>query len=114
MTTLGDCYEVAGDEAMRRKFSGSTARFRVVHADVFSTAMRNWHGHAWVEERRDLGGIMVWFAVDNSNGNDVDIPAGAYRHLGKVRDVREYTVAEACGHMLRTEKYGPWEEASDD
>lgn len=65
--------------------------------------------HAWVEVR-DGQQVIV---RDLSNGKDVTLPRDAYYRLGQVEasSVHRYTFEEALILSLRTQHFGPWDDA---
>ena len=98
----GDCYEVAGRIAIDAR-----DEYTVCHGTVVGTGGPHHgraFGHAWVEFER--GGVA--FVMDQSNGNDVVIPAELYYRLGSITDVARYTGREACQRMVDTGHFGPW------
>ena len=61
-----------------------------------------WHGHCWIEI---ADGRIV---VDGSNGHNVTVISESYYRVGKVKDVKRYTVEETREMVLQEGTYGPW------
>jgi hypothetical protein len=101
----GDCYEVAGNEVTNHLHDDS---FRLVHGTITGNAppmQGKPIDHAWVEFEKD-GQQM---AVDNANGNHIELPVLAYYSVAGVRSTpKKYTANEAVNLLLVIGHYGPW------
>lgn len=77
---------------------------QIAHGLVLHPDLNKYHAHAWVEV-----GALVF---DQSNGNDVVLPAAWYYEAGQINPekVARYTREEARANMLKHEHYGPWEQ----
>jgi hypothetical protein len=103
-TAVGDCFKAAAEFVL-----GGTRDepLTLVHGTVLGTGpiqdIR--FTHAWVE----LGDHVYEVA----NGHCVRMRAELYYRMGRVENVRRYTVTEALVEMLRTGHWGPWDPAYD-
>lgn len=105
----GDCFVVAFKLCDENEWM-------LCHGTVTRAADGVRHEHAWVEVRGKLSvpvdGRVVEvpsvLAVDRANGHDVTLPALAFRNLGQISDVVEYTPDEARALALQTGHFGPW------
>lgn len=110
-TVTGDCAHIALRLALALEIEGARA-VRVVHGRPIGTggnAQGLRYFHAWVEMVED-GRTL---AIDFSNGLRVMLPRSRYYRLGRIRDVRRYTVEDAIDHVDRTGHAGPWDPALD-
>lgn len=90
----GDCYQVHGDGILKWG-EGLLCHGTVWHSKI------GWHGHAWIE----LNELVFDFA----NGNRGIVPKAFYYAVGRVKDVKKYTVDETAKMMQEKGTYGPWE-----
>lgn len=58
-------------------------------------------GHAWIENQNLVFDGEIGTAVDRSR----------YYAIGKVRDVRRFTLKQVCAEGLKRRHYGPWNPA---
>lgn len=98
-TMKGDCYEVHAS-AFLEGFLGETGGL-LCHGTVWHPDVGR-HGHCWLELNEDV-------VADYSNGHGVVVRRETYYAIGKVRDVRRYTVEQARALVLKEGTYGPWE-----
>jgi hypothetical protein len=107
VSTTGNCYEVAANYVMDNSLfsrGGLTQGMVLVHAEVTGQGPIEGlkYGHAWAE----VGGIVI----DNSNGNNIQLPVEVYYRMGQVgSNVYKYTPEEVRRWMIDSETYGPWE-----
>jgi len=101
----GNCYEVAANYVVDNSlFSRGSAEMVLVHAEVTGQGPIDGlkYGHAWVE----VGGIVI----DNSNGNNIQLPVEVYYRMGQVgSNIYKYTPEEVRRWMVDSGTYGPWE-----
>jgi len=111
----GDCFVVALEFTL--DLPEDNAAYRVCHGYPLGQGKIEGvrYGHAWIEytETIRIPGFateVVW-VIDQSNGNDVRLPAAYYYRLGNIDPaaVTRYTVAEAHRMAVVHEHYGPWE-----
>ena len=95
----GDCYIVAGREAINRSYNdkafvchGLTVGQGGIEGVIF--------GHAWIEYKD-----MV---IDKSNGNDITMDKDIYYKIGKINNVKKYSFKEARYKMIETGHFGDW------
>ena len=105
--TDGNCYESAANYVMDNSLfsrGGPAKDMVLVHAEVTGQGPIEGlkYGHAWAE----VGGIVI----DNSNGNNIQLPVEVYYRMGQVgSNVYKYTPEEVRQWMIDSETYGPWE-----
>jgi len=59
------------------------------------------HTHCWIE----LGDVVF----DYSNGKKIIMRKERYYEIGKIKDIKKYTIEEAKKLMLKTKHWGDWE-----
>jgi hypothetical protein len=104
VTAAGDCFKAAAEFVM-----GGTQDepLTLVHGTVLGSGPIQGirFTHAWVE----LGDHVYEVA----NGRCDRMRAELYYRMGRVENVRRYTVAEVLTETLRTGHWGPWDPAYD-
>jgi hypothetical protein len=118
----GDCFTKAIEVARRLEAELDTDAYdiMVVHGVVVHPVTGR-HWHAWVEATHEVpaGNGQTWpctTAYDESNGNDVALPADLYRRIGSVEDDKawRYPLVRAVELMLERGHYGPWLEGHEE
>lgn len=108
---LGTCYDdyykaILHDNLGGRNLSEVVSDFnslRLCHGTVEDLSGINpRHGHAWLEAE-DLC-IFV-----SNDGEICQLPASVFHLLGKIKDVKRYTLKEAASWVVKTGQTGPWE-----
>lgn len=120
----GNCFSSAVDRMMGVS-DADAERYRLVHGVVAGQAQLEGKrfDHAWVERRDDddraigIEGLppemaenLRWTVLDNSNGNDIEMPRIVYYGIGNITegDVVRYTRDEMMLQLAQTRNYGPW------
>jgi hypothetical protein len=95
----GDCYIVAGQEALNRSYNDKAF---VCHGSVVGQGriLGVKYTHAWIE----FNGLVI----DKSNGNDVTMTKEIYYKIGNVSDIKRYSFKEARDKMIETGHFGNW------
>lgn len=115
---LGDCFEVSLNEIAfpLGEFAGNETA-RLVHGTVIGQGAIEGipYAHAWIEFDMFVPGpggkqYPVRFAVDQSKGRNIRLPADLFRRIGQASNVVEYTELEARRKAMQTGHYGPWHE----
>lgn len=86
----GDCYSRAGKLIFEKRFKDAF----LCHGMVYHLKS-GWHDHAWIEFDNIVYDKTIW-------------PKDAYYRLGKIKNVKRYTIIEAAHKMFVSKHYGPW------
>ena len=112
---MGDCFE-----ANARHFLTSFRNDWILcHGVVMNQKDGLPMSHCWIEshEIKFMGKHKLEFqwAIDISNGNNVNMPLGQYYHLGRIDpdEVVKYNFDDLAEMLAEHGTYGPWEITCD-
>ena len=100
MKANGDCYKVHAEAILDIALTD----VRLCHGSVWHTDVSR-HGHSWLELNEDV-------VMDISNGHNTVMRREQYYKVGKVQDVKRYTVEQVRELLLKHGTYGPWNKQS--
>ena len=97
----GDCFQVAGKLILDRNDEDN---WMLVHAKVDGQGKLTGQkiNHAWVEINN--------FVLDFSNGHSLVIGKEKYYKIANPTHIKKYSIRQAKEEMLRTGKFGSWDE----
>jgi hypothetical protein len=123
----GDCYEISARTLLTKKLPKGAY---LCHGTVTGQGPieGSIYGHSWIEYSIELptnnpantvpkkppkgiatASASMDIALDLSNNKRVELPAHFYYQLGKIRNVKRFSISELRHNIAKFGTWGPWE-----